>query len=79
MADEIETARELATHANDITHLQSDMDSMKDDVAAIRKSVDDISKKLAAAEGGLKVLMWLSGISSAIIGAVTGYFSSKGF
>jgi prefoldin subunit 5 len=44
MTPEIETARELATHANDIKHLQDDMDSMKEDVAAIRKSIEEINK-----------------------------------
>jgi flagellin-like hook-associated protein FlgL len=51
MVDEIQTARELATHANDIAHLQDDMDSMKEDIKAIRQSLEDISKKLASAEG----------------------------
>jgi flagellin-like hook-associated protein FlgL len=41
---EIETARELATHASDIKHLQDDMDAMKTDVAAIRKSIEEINK-----------------------------------
>ena len=32
MIEEIETARELATHANDIKHLQVDMDKMVHDM-----------------------------------------------
>jgi hypothetical protein len=79
MVDEITTARELATHASDISHLQEDMDAMRADVAAIRIALDEINKKFATAEGGLKVLMWAGGLGSAIIGAITGYFSSKGF
>ena len=79
MVDGIETARELATHANDIKHLQNDMDAMKADVAAIRVSLDEIKQTLASAEGGWKVLIAVGSIASGVIGAITGYFSSKGF
>jgi prefoldin subunit 5 len=74
---EIETARELATHANDIKHLQDDMDAMREDVAAIRKSLEDISKKLASAEGGWKVLIAVGSFVGGLIGAVLGFFGSK--
>lgn len=79
MADEIQTARELATHASDIKHLQEDMDAMRADVAAIRMSLDEIKKTLASAEGGWKVLIAVGSVASGVIGAITGYFSSKGF
>tara|TARA_R110000868_G_scaffold136833_1_gene349932 strand:- start:1821 stop:2060 length:240 start_codon:yes stop_codon:yes gene_type:complete len=79
MVDGIETARELATHANDIKHLQADMDAMKEDISAIKKSLDDIKQTLASAEGGWKMLIALGSIASAIIGAVSGYLTSKGF
>jgi prefoldin subunit 5 len=79
MVDGIETARELATHANDIKHLQNDMDAMKADVAAIRISLDEIKQTLASAEGGWKVLIVVGSLASGAIGAITGYFSSKGF
>ena len=74
---EIETARELATHANDIKHLQDDMDAMREDVAAIRASLEDISKKLASAEGGWKVLIAVGSFAGGLIGAVLGFFGSK--
>jgi len=79
MVDEITTARELATHASDIKHLQDDMDAMRADVAAIRLSLDEIKKTLASAEGGWKVLIVVGSFASGVIGAITGYFSSKGF
>ncbi len=79
MVDGIETARELATHANDIKHLQADMDAMKEDISAIKKSLDDIKQTLASAEGGWKVLIAVGSVTSGVIGAVTGYFTSKGF
>jgi prefoldin subunit 5 len=74
---EIETARELATHASDIKHLQDDMDAMREDVAAIRKSLDEISKKLASAEGGWKILIGVGSFAGGIVGTVLGFFGSK--
>ena len=73
---EIETARELATHASDIKHLQDDMDAMKTDVAAIRKSIEEINKTLSEARGGWKVLMWAGGAASGL-SALAGFISGK--
>ena len=73
---EIETARELATHASDIKHLQDDMDAMKTDVAAIRKSIEEINKTLSEARGGWKVLIWAGGAASGI-SALAGFISGK--
>ena len=74
---EIETARELATHASDIKHLQDDMDAMREDVAAIRKSLEDISKKLASAEGGWKMLIAIGSFAGGVVGAVLGFLGGK--
>ena len=76
---EIETARELATHANDIKHLQGDMDAMMEDVAAIRASLEEINKKLASAEGGWKVLIAVGSVAGGIVGAILGILSFLGF
>lgn len=76
MTPEIETARELATHANDIEHLQDDMDAMKADVAAIRKSIEEINRTLSEARGGWKVLLWAGGAASAF-SAIAGFISGK--
>jgi len=76
MSPEIETARELATHASDIKHLQDDMDAMKVDVAAIRKSIEEINKTLSEVKGGWKVLMWAGGAASGISGLV-GFLSGR--
>ena len=35
----IETARELATHANDIAHLQADMDKLVKDMEEVKKEI----------------------------------------
>jgi hypothetical protein len=55
------------------------MDAMRADVAAIRLSLDEIKQTLASAEGGWKVLIVLGSLASGVFGAITGYFSSKGF
>lgn len=54
--DPIETARELATHANDIKHLQDDMDRLISDMSEIKQSIAAIQKTLAEADGGKKIL-----------------------
>ena len=66
--EEIETARELATHASDIKHLQDDMDKMVSDMEAIKTALQDIQKTLSEARGGWKVLMWAGGAVSAFTG-----------
>jgi hypothetical protein len=70
MSDSVETARELATHANDIKHLQDDMDTLVKDMSDIKKSLYEINKTLSEARGGWKVLMWAGGAASAISGLV---------
>jgi chromosome segregation ATPase len=66
--EEIETARELATHASDIKHLQDDMDKMVSDIEAIKTALQEIQKTLSEARGGWKVLMWAGGAVSALTG-----------
>lgn len=70
MIEEIETARELATHANDIKHLQADMDKMVGDMEEIKKSIQSIQKTLSEAKGGWKALIWAGGAVSAFTGIV---------
>lgn len=70
MSESVETARELATHANDIKHLQSDMDKLVEDMEEIKKSLSEISKTLSEARGGWKALLWAGGAVSALTGVV---------
>jgi len=69
MSDAIETARELATHAADIRHLQDDMDKLVESMAAMQKSLAEINTTLSEAKGGWKVLMMIGGAGGAL-GAV---------
>lgn len=76
MTSDLTTARELATHAADIKHLQDDMDQMKADMAAIRQSLAEIQKTLAEARGGWKILMMLGGGAGAVGAAIVQLFHS---
>jgi len=61
MADSISTARELATHAADIEHLQKDMDKLMSDMAHVKQTLAAIQSTLSEATGGWKMLMLLGG------------------
>ena len=78
--DPIKTARELATHANDIEHLQEDMDKMVKEMQEIKLAIQSINKTLSEAKGGWKTLMAIGGFISlltGIIGVIIGYWSNK--
>ena len=76
----IETARELATHANDIEHLQADMDKLVQEMSEIKTAIQGIEKTLSEAKGGWKTLAAVGGAVSlltGIVGVVIGYWSHK--
>jgi prefoldin subunit 5 len=78
--DPIETARELATHASNIEHLQVDMDKMVKEMAEIKTTLQNIERTLSEAKGGWKTLMAIGGgvsLVTGIIGVIIGYWSSK--
>ena len=72
--DPIETARELATHANDIVHLQADMDKMIEEMKQIKEAVQSIEKTLATAHGGWRTLMMVGGAFGLIGAALASFF-----
>ena len=71
MPESIETARELATHAADIRHLQDDMDKLVESMAAMNKTLLDINATLSEAKGGWKVLMMIGGAGGALGSIIT--------
>ena len=78
--DPIETARELATHANDISHLQEDMDKMIKEMQEIKLAIQGIQKTLSEAKGGWKTLLAIGGFVSfvtGIVGFIAGYWGNK--
>ena len=68
---DIMTARELATHAADIAHLQNDMDKLVESMAVMQKTLSDIDKTLSEAKGGWKMLMLLGGAGGVLGAALT--------
>ena len=57
---------EVAVQANEIKHIQDDMDEMKADIEQIKKSVDNIDKLLSEAKGGWRTLIWAAGAGGAV-------------
>lgn len=68
---EVQTARELATHAADIKHLQDDMDKLVASMQAMQGSLSIIEKTLSEAKGGWKVLMMMGGAGGVLGAAIT--------
>jgi prefoldin subunit 5 len=78
--DPIETARELATHASNIEHLQEDMDKMIQEMSEIKATLRNIEKTLSEAKGGWRTLMAIGGgvsVITGVIGLIIGYWSHK--
>ena len=67
---DMETVRELATHATEIKHLQADMDKLVADMDAIKETLIAINETLATAKGGWKTLMAVGGFCTVIGGVV---------
>jgi fructoselysine-6-P-deglycase FrlB-like protein len=76
---EIVTARELATHAADIKHLQEDMDGLVADMMAIKRTLNTIERTLAEAKGGWRMLMMVGGAGGALGAALTQMLHSVPF
>jgi septal ring factor EnvC (AmiA/AmiB activator) len=70
MEDSVQTARELATHANEIKHIQSDMDQVLQELEAMKATIDSINQKLDRAEGGWKTLIWIGGLATSVTGII---------
>ena len=71
-SNDIETIRELATHATEIKHLQDDMDRLVKDMEEIKKCLAQINTTLSEARGGWKTMVAL-GTLAGILGAFIGW------
>jgi prefoldin subunit 5 len=71
----IKTARELATHASDIKHLQDDMDKVLESIKTMQVTLTAIDKTLSEAKGGWKMLMLVGGAGGAV-GSFLTYLAS---
>ena len=67
---EIVTARELATHANEIKHLQADMDKLVKDMEEVKESLNEIRKMLAEERGRKNMAVIVFNALSALFGGV---------
>jgi uncharacterized protein YlxW (UPF0749 family) len=67
---EIVTARELATHANELKHLQDDMDKLVKDVEELKAGVNDIRRMLAEQQAEKKTLHYIGNIVAVLFGGV---------
>jgi len=74
MTNEVATARELATHAADIDHLQKDMDKLMSDMVHVKQTLAAIQATLSEARGGWRAMMLLGGASS-VVGAGLAQFA----
>jgi hypothetical protein len=74
MANEVATARELATHAADIDHLQKDMDKLIADMEDVKKTLGAIQSTLSEARGGWRAMMLLGGASSVVGAGLAQFF-----
>jgi hypothetical protein len=68
---EVIVARELATHASDIEHLKSDMDTMVNSMKDMNITLISINTTLSEAKGGWRMLMLVGGAGGAIGAALT--------
>jgi len=59
--------RELAEHGVEIKHIQSDVDTIMEDMEQLKKRLDSIEKTLEEIKGGWKVFIFIAGLGSAFI------------
>ena len=67
---EIVTHRELATHANDIMHLQADMDRLISDFEEMKQSVQRIERMLAEEHAKDRTISKVVTIISGLVGGL---------
>ena len=77
--DPILTARELATHANDIEHLQADMDKLVKDMEEVKQSLADIQKMLAEQMASKKTLHSVLTVAAGLAGGLIVWILDRWF
>ena len=68
--DPIKTARELATHANDIEHLQADMDKLINDMEEVKKSLAEIQRLLSDDRASKKTMHTVVNVVAVLFGGL---------
>jgi tetrahydromethanopterin S-methyltransferase subunit G len=59
--------REVIEHGVEIKHIQSDVDTLMEDMAQLKKRLDNIEKTLEEIKGGWKVFIAIATVLSGII------------
>ena len=67
---EIVTARELATHANDIKHLQDDMDKLVKDMEEVKKCLAEIQRLLSEDKASKKTIHTVFNVVAVLFGGL---------
>ena len=60
------TERELAEHGIEIKHIQTDVDTLMEDMNELKKRLDAIESALNEIKGGWKVFIFIAGLASAV-------------
>jgi chromosome segregation ATPase len=72
---QMSTERELAEHGIEIKHIQTDVDTLMEDMTELKKRLDAIENTLNEIKGGWKVFIFVAGVGSAFVSwVVTHWF-----
>jgi hypothetical protein len=77
---QLDTARELATHSADIKHMQADMDQMVITMKDMNATLISINTTLSEAKGGWRMFMLfgsLGGVAGSILTYLASWFPGK--
>ena len=61
------TEREVIEHGVEIKHIQTDVDTIMEDMDQLKARLDSIEKTLEEIKGGWKVFIFIAGLGSAFI------------
>jgi septal ring factor EnvC (AmiA/AmiB activator) len=61
------TERELAEHGIEIKHIQTDVDTLMEDMNELKKRLDAIESALNEIKDGWKVFIFIAGLASAVV------------
>ena len=72
------TERELAEHGIEIKHIQTDVDTLMEDMNELKRRLDAIESALNEIKGGWKVFIFIAGLASAVVSwAVAHWFKQE--
>jgi len=69
--------RELAEHGVEIKHIQSDVDTLMEDMEHLKARLDNIEKTLEEIKGGWKVFIAIATVLSGVISWMVTHWLGK--